>query len=311
MAICGGVADSLEVSRAGGEPIEITFDTRLSPPSFGDFFNVVMTARFLGSSGLQTTLRIRDTGLRHPDWADLTLAEQERHVADCEAMARLLLVSSANVDRTDRPLADEATQVPAPLESHADPAYMLTQTLFHVLIDIRNWEVPAGFLLTPSDFPPLTHRPEGPYISWHVRRGIWDKGRDTTSANVLADIQELRSSFPDHAIMLFSSPAGIDFATQQLSNNEFGMSGLIPQPVSGFAEVAPYVLSSDFYFQRRGGGLSQIPIFSSMPYLILNDHASYYYFRKGDRFVPWATHGQQYVIKRGVSSLRIRDVKET
>jgi hypothetical protein len=307
---CRQVAVHLDRLRGSGEPIEVTFDTTNAPPSYGDFLNVVMVARFLLKSGCDVAFRIRDVGERRSDWADLTPAQQEAHLTDCLAIARAMLGDGAAVERVDTALAGDGSAPPSPLEGFEDPAYILAETIFHVLMDEREWPLPSGFLLTAQDFAVPAHLPTGPYLSWHVRRGVWDRGRDTTASGVLTDIQQLREAFPGQRFMLFSSPAGVEFAIDQLARSSGGAADVIPQPEAGFLSAAPYVLESDLYFQRRGGGLSQFAVYSAMPYLILNDHASYYYLRSGDRLVPWATVGQQYVIKRGVASLRIADLIE-
>jgi len=293
------------VLRESEEPIEITFDTANAPPSFGDFFNVVMVARFLATSGLDVSFRIRDTGARRSDWSDLTPAQQDAHVDDCLSLASVLLDSKAVVQRFDRPWRDDPNAVASPLECQTHPAYMLSESILHVLIEERGWNLPDEFLLTARDFTIPLARPFSPFVSWHVRRGVWDRGRDSTASGILADIRQLRQAFPEHDVMLFSSPAGIDFALQQLNMSAGEFDRVVTQPETGFLAAAPYVVASDFYFQRRGGGLSQFAVYSALPYLILNDHASYYYFRQGDRLVPWASKEQKYVIRRGVGSLPI------
>ena len=300
-----GIADTLESLRKSGDPIEVTFDTSNAPPSYGDFLNVAMMARFLATSGFDVIFRIRDTGVRRTDWSDLSPPKQEQHLEACFDLASALLSSKATVERSSEIWREEQNALPSPMEHQSVPAYMLSQTLLHILMDMRGWRLPEGFLLSNQDFHPPTALPSGPFVSWHVRRGIWDKARDTTGSGVLTDVRQLHQVFPGHQIMLFSSPAGIDFTLELLAANSSQSFPVIAQPQSGFLEAAPYLLASDFYFQRRGGGLSQFAIYSELPYLILNDHASYYHLRSGDRLVPWATVTQRYVIKRGVGRLSI------
>lgn len=295
------IADELEQHGKRGSNIEISFDTTKSPPSFGDFFNVAMIARFLGATGLNVTFVIRDSGVRRFDWNDLNRELQDQHVNECEALAHSLIGNYAHVARSVWPLSPETI---APLEGHSIPAYLLTQTLFHTLLVERQWKLPNGFLLTQRDLPPVEPTPFR-YLAWHVRRGIWEKARDTTVENLMNDFLALRALFPNHKIMLFSSQAGIEFALHHLQHSEGATHNLTPQPQQGFGKALAYALGSDFYFQRRGGGLSQIAVYSTLPYIILNDHASSYYFRSNDRLVPWAGPNQRFIVKRGVSALPI------
>lgn len=258
-------------------------------------------------SGFEVTFRIRDTGTRRADWGDLTPDQQEVHLDDCSELASVLLRSSASVEWSEQPLQDDTNAPTSPLENQPEPAYIVAESIFHVLLEQLDWDLPDRFLLTGADFAEPADSQPGPYVSWHVRRGIWEKGRDNTPAGVLSDIRQLRAAFPDHDLMVFSSPLGLEFARSHLADSPRGLDRVIFQPEPGFLAAASYVLASDFYFQRRGGGLSQVAVYSAVPYLILNDHASYYYLRQGDRLVPWASDDQRYVIKRGVSGLSIAD----
>jgi len=299
------VANTLDDARGSESRVEVTFDTTQTPPSYGDFFNVVMVARFLAASGIKTSFRIRDYGARRADWNLLTPEDQETHLTECLALAHNLLAGCDSVKRSSRPFSSKVEQAISPLEGHSIPAYQLSQTIFQVLMQHCGWTLPDGFLLSLRDVSAPAAKPANPYISWHIRRGTWEKARDTTSSDLQRDFLQLRAAFPDHEIMLFSSRTGIDFALEQLKATGHELDCLLAQPEPGFLSAAPYVYASHFYFQRRGGGLSQYAIYSRHPYLILNDHASYYYLRDGDRLVPWATPNQRYVVKRGVERLSL------
>ena len=58
------------------------------------------------------------------------------------------------------------------------------------------------------------------------------------------------------------------------------------------------ILNSDFYFQFRGGGISLIPIFSNVPYLLIQDFA-YINLPSKLQLTTYA-NGKQVVFNRNV-----------
>jgi hypothetical protein len=130
---------------------------------------------------------------------------------------------------------------------------------------------------------------------------------------MIRDFLELRQLFPSHSLMLFSTTNGIERGLAVLEHaqllDEMSDRGLAVtgQPLPGFVAAIPFILNADFYFQRLGGGIGMVPIFSHVPYLILSRDGHYYYGRKGSRLVPWAHAQQRFVVAPyTVDSMSIR-----
>jgi hypothetical protein len=118
--------------------------------------------------------------------------------------------------------------------------------------------------------------------------------------------------------MLFSTKEGIERGLTVLEDakllpkmSDQGVA-VIGQPMQGFVPAIPFILNADFYFQRKGGGIAMVPIFSRVPYLILSGDGNYYHTRIGNRLVPWANEHQRFVVDPyNADSMTIRSVLTT
>jgi hypothetical protein len=288
------------------------YDNSTSPPTFGDLFQVLMLARYLSLSGLIIEFVFVDSGNRRSDWMALSRSEQDRFLTEQVDLARELLPPTVaiRVDESRHVAADCATRsnsykVLVHLLDQGRPIYPATPSLLHSLASSKQLPQPSGFLLDEDTehllVSPLPWVP-GPYVAWHVRQGSWDPARDSTDAAMIRDFLELRQLFPSHSVMIFSTNNGINGALSALDHanllgamHDRGLA-VTGQPVTGFSAAIPFILGADFYFQRRGGGIAMVPIFSHVPYLIISGDGNYYYGRKGSRLVPWANAQQRFIV---------------
>jgi len=293
--------------------ILIYYDNRVSPPTYGDYYCVLMLARMLSLMGFPVVFKVVDCIERRSDWLSLTAKEQDQFVAEQMELARLVLPSSIQVILESAPHFDTAKTVS--LGNHVllgdwindrKPIYVMAWSLLGELFNLRDRSLPEGFLLQASDFPEMETQAKqiGPYIAWHTRRGLWRESSDTTDANIVRDYVDLVKAFPEYKILLFSTPAGIEHTINVLrsaneSTNILAEEGrLIPQLEPGFHKAVPWILGASFYFQRLGGGIDLVPIFSKLPYLVfMNDpFATSHFAHSGRKILPWSREDQRYVI---------------
>jgi hypothetical protein len=275
---------------------------------------MIMLARLLAFQARHVKFIFLDDSKRRDDWNELNQLQQEAFVREQLELARYLLPINANV-QLSRPNKDFMDQLV--LNNHftifADKIrertaiYGFAPYFLQVLSNGRWPTLPEGFLLgrnTPGTSSPKIQA-IGPYLVWHVRQGLWSNERDTTAAEIESDFAELTTLFPHHNVMVMSSRSGIDFAMNVLSNASQLRNGAMPatkvfaQPEDGFINTIPWVVGADFYFQRRGGGVGQIAIFSTVPYLyISNDRSAAASFGLvGERLVPWARIDQVFALR--------------
>ena len=304
--------------------IRVINDNSVSPATYGNFMEVIMLARFFAASGCHVRFEIEDSNGRRADWDDLDASSQVNFLNDQMSLAQLLLPEYTlehMLPSKQRQLVGFASLPSLALfpKKNDPPVYAAVPYLLHVLSTTNNRGVPAGFLLDKDSFPingkELATKQQ--YIAWHIRRSSWDLGRNTTDVAITSDFLQLRNAFPRHSIMLFSTQNGVVDALHLLSNEglltEMERDGLavVGQPETGFASAIPWVLGSDFYFQRNGGGMGIVPIYSTMPYLQINSWESYYYGHYHDRLVPWAMENQQYIVHPDAANIPISEILNT
>ena len=300
--------------------LEIVYDNFCSPPTYGDFLQVVLLARYLSCSGLQITFRIVDDE-RRADWSALPADAQTNFVADQAMLARAILGGNvfSEVQTAWEPMSGPKDWSSEPAlfaetVSRRQPIYLHSPRLLAEIFRSSALTDTAAPLLDSNMFPTRAGDAGsfGPYIAWHVRVGSWGSTYDTPNQSIRADYETLRHSFPHHHIVLIATPNATD-RVRRLLGSDFEQ--IVPQPDLGFQGAIPWILGANFYFQRLGGGINQIAVFSSVPYLIIMNNPRNYYHRvaRGRKLVPWAQPNQQYVrvsSSRQATSVRLSDFLE-
>jgi hypothetical protein len=74
--------------------------------------------------------------------------------------------------------------------------------------------------------------------------------------------------------VILSNQEGLDFALNELKRLDITFPTLLAtgrifaQPNKGYIGAIDWILNSDCYFQRSGGGMGVVAIFSSVPYVM-------------------------------------------
>jgi len=291
--------------------IRLVYNNSCSPPTYGNFVEVVMLARYLSLIGFAVDFVVIDAEKGNLDWKHrgLSAHQEDEFVQEQVALAYYLLPETVSVHL----LGDSEGQAnfastkasftlfKGKVESAVDITPQCVY-LLHELVEASGSSPPSGFLLDRSQFsvPANAYSRSRPYVVWHVRRGIWDHERNPGEMILCEDFAELRRSFPNHTIMLLSTASGIEFTKEVLArrgctlNWETGGPILEGQPDSGFIAAIPWLLGADFYYQRVGGGIALIALVSDIPYLmLLNDIGYWEGIARGDRMAPWANENQR------------------
>ena len=286
-------------SESNPKTLQISYNNAISPPTYGDFFSVLMLARFIALSGHKLRFTILDHS-RRESWTPLTIGEQDRFISDQISLARYLLPVDVRIEFLDVQSSESSSlteksenRIGDGLLPNGRALYVESAYFLQCLIAKYGWEIPVGFLLRKP-----TGVQEVPYIAWHIRRGRSDQRRNSSVTSIQNDFKQLRALFPNHAIKLFSDESGLEFAFFALTGSGEVKSywdnnvQVMPQSAKGYIEAIPEVISADFYFQRNGGGIGIIPVFSSMPYVQLCPDATNFYGKRKNFLVPWATKSQ-------------------
>jgi hypothetical protein len=285
-----------------------------------------MLARLLALQGGNVELVFVDGSERRSDWNVLDEVHQEAFVREQLELARYLLPLNANVqlwspdpNLMDPLEADRCFTLFVDRVRAQEAIYQLAPYFLHLLSDGHCPALPEGFLLGRDTLGALPSSVQAiaPYLVWHVRKGQWAKDRDSEEVAIQSDFAELRGLFPHHNVMVLSSPSGIDHALDVLSrsglldNGDVSATRVFGQPENGFINAIPWVLGADFYFQRLGGGVGQIAIFSTVPYIyVSNDsRAAASFGLVGQCLVSWARKDQVFALHPdSAPTIRLADI---
>jgi len=294
--------------------IRLVYNNSCSPPTYGNFVEVVMLARYLSLIGFTVDFVVIYGEKGTLDWEHrgLNTHQEDDFVQEQVALANYLLPEAVSVHLMEDSEGQTGFALPeasftlfkAKVESEVNITAQCVY-LLHELVQASGSSPPSGFLLDRSQFsvPANAYSRSRPYVVWHVRRGIWDQERNPGAMILCEDFAELRRSFPNHTIMVLSTDSGIEFTKEVLArhgctlNWETGGPILEGQPDSGFIAAIPWLLGADFYYQRLGGGIGIIALFSDIPYLmLLNDIAYWEGIARGDSMAPWANENHRTVV---------------
>ena len=279
--------------------INIYYDNSTSPETYGDYFCVLMLARFLSLKGQKIAFNILN--IKHAErWNYLTIQQQTKFVSDQVMLAKYLLpkeVKVALIDSEANAEIESGNRYTINLGHELLPdgsAFFDAAPYFlHCLIREYHWKLPEKFLLRRESREGST-----PFVAWHIRKGLYDQRRDASSELVQQDFAQLSKLFPGHVIKIFSDKIGLEFAFFALTGSpevrDFWKNGthVVPQEATCFIEAIPEVINAEFYFQRKGGGLGVVPVFSLNPYLQLCPDVTNFYGKQGNALVPWAKNNQ-------------------
>jgi hypothetical protein len=273
--------------------IQIEYDNSRNAFTFGEFFETVMFVRFLSHHTSKITFNLIQ---RH---SHTTLANQDP--IEIEKFDKFQYESLSLLDKSKIDVNINVSNASSKCNIFVliDFCYLLPGIL-NLLIRIFRLKIPGDFLLNSAQSNCLTNYP---YIAWHVRSNkLYDSHRNANEAQILNDYRSLISIFPNFKIMLFSTTNGLEFVRETLkynlkSNERLELENkLINQPVNSYLGCIPYVTNSKFYFQRAGGGMGNLAIYSSIPFLIISQNY-HYYFSRGTNIGAWNKRDQIYIHK--------------
>jgi len=217
----------VERARELGRPVVFRLSLSDFGPTFGDLMLTLMWARLVCQSGVHVDIVLTDSQTRRSEWMQLSSEQATERLGQFEQLARVLVADcplgqfagwgETALDSSTRRGALEVGFSPE-AEGAVHP-YMRHQNIFNVAVREFGWKVPEGFLLTHRDFPSFHWQDDAPFVAWHVRRGVWDRARNSEESTLLRDYYDLRVAYPNHPFVILSTPNGIDWALSALGSN--------------------------------------------------------------------------------------------
>lgn len=252
------------------QKIKLCYDTSISPPTYGDFFNLIMLGRFLVLSGKTVKIQILDTGPRKGVY-NIELEAHRRILREYKAIARNLLPKNTEIE-----IATRFVLLNNEMTFNSKVMFRHSPRIIQILVKHYAWKIPSNFLLSKK-----AESINRPYIAWGIRHSQWSEKRNSEIKEVLNDHKVLRDFFPKHNIMVLTTNEGwnkykkvLKKADRILLKNSDKVN-IYCQPVFGFSKTVEYLLAADFYFQRHGSGLGTVAHYSNVPYLLLAKEYNY------------------------------------
>lgn len=282
-----------------GSLIGVVYDTETSAAGLGNFLGTALTAKFVYQLGFSVNLFLVDSeSRRRPSWSLRSPEEQSQIIQEFATTAKLVAGDSFRFSMipNSEVISEQSVGVDYLLFSKSVKAKKAFYNTDLALMNERN--------LIRGNVAPWALLPWDPLgrVGWHVRFGAEDKNRNPGMAQVIADGLALMLRFPGREIVVFSSSEGVEFVRefckQEMSLFAAWERGQIRgQLAKSFSAAIEEVLTCSVWFQRLGGGIGMVPLFTGMPLVYLSDDS--YIFRRigGQRrkLFFWHTENQKWV----------------
>lgn len=287
----------------------IVYDNLASGPTYGDFLHVVLLARYFIARGIHVSFYIVDSGLRRKDWSVLSEGEGSTFVEEQLVIAKMLLDATfAKVQRVSwrycqsevlNRIEDSVFPFFESVQNRI-PIYLQCFNLLNLLLSDMEMKLRDRVLFSYKelsskiDFKSI----ESPYITWHCRYSLkWEPERNTKDDDFLMFHAELRSRFPRHSILVVSDTLGCAYFAKLARKHN--LQCLFSKDYSqSFMGDGALVLGSTYFFVMHGGGMSSIPIFSSISYGIILPPLNYIERWSRKKVMSWQTERQSFYFKR-------------
>ncbi|MCF8169440.1 MAG: tetratricopeptide repeat protein, partial [Rhodoferax sp.] len=178
------------------------------------------------------------------------------------------------------------------------PIYNDSFNIFNHLLSFENSSVAEISQLKLSDFPSRLEKQGGLpkcYVSWHARYSEkWAPERNLSPPMFFRYLDRIKKLHPGKDIILVSDRIGCDYYKKLLkeADNNSGANITFSKDYGGdFFDDCFIILNSVQYFQLLGGGIGMIPIFSTMPYEIIDQCWNEKPWAH-PKFTSWATADQ-------------------
>ena len=282
----------------------VVYDNLVSPPTYGDYLIMVMAARYFTAHDIPVEFYVVDSG-RREDWAALSDADRATFTAAQIDIAEAFLERfPATVRRvTWAELSSVLAAAPRERLILFEERVAARRSFYNDMYNSLNMlmastddAVRSRYLLSREDIGdrmPAGMSPQ-PYVAWHCRYSErWGPTRNTSVAEFLDGYRILRRRFPKSALLVVSDPVGCAHFKEIARAN--GLDLLFSKDVSdSFLGDAMLVLGADFYFQKPGGGMGIVAMYSELPFemhcLLTNE--SMWTWRKA---TSWQTARQTFI----------------
>jgi len=254
----------------------LVYDNSVSPPSYGDFINVLMIGRFLVAHHVDVELILTSSGF--PSFYSNLLGEDQlQEFVENEKRIATAFVLDIKIDIcSSQELRLLLSQYEMEGKYLVFRNYVLNQlTIYDLAFDFTK-KMLANSSRAIRDLTLFSKNsifvnnpilPESKYISFACRwNESWSQHRNMTTELFLNLVNLLRIEFPSHDLIAVSDQKGCDHFRNIASRNQLRCS-FSKDYSDSFLGDATLALNSEAWVQIRGGGIGIIPLWSDVPFL--------------------------------------------
>lgn len=280
------------------ETVLIVHDLIASPPTFGDFIQNVMLFKYFQVLNYNVEFIVID-GESREDWQHLNKKQIKNLLNNKKEIFLKLTENSLNYKEinwsqfSDLHLNKKKYFIAFKKRIiQRKSIYNLSGNLLNILISNLNNDLINNFLTKDNaKYNYLIPLPKSNYITWHIRYNyLWATDRNINESKFLEIYNTLSKHFLNKKIMIVSDDIGVDTVKKWSLKHKIDL--LFSQDYSKtFTGNSELILSSDFYFQYRGGGIGMMPVYSHVPYLIIDPMANEKMWSK-NKMTSWSNNFQ-------------------
>ncbi len=243
-------------------PVVMAYDNLSSPPTYGDFFEHLMLARYLKVMGHDVRYFVVNDGHKK-SWHRLGENDRNTLLRDQISILKCILGLSEEsdfvitYDQLNETIKSDVEKI-TPFSQdliNRNPTYKKNMTLLSMLYDKQ----PLQEMLITGVFDGYVSPIREKYIAWHVRSGFTGRRQkyNVAESQFRYELESLRK-LTKLKILILTSRAGYDRLKSSVDldlNTEFSK-----RKYSSFLEDASLAANASLYLQFGYGGLFTIPV---------------------------------------------------
>ena len=276
----------------------VIFDLDVSPTTIGDFIYAIVIGRWMINHGLDTKVVITGYRADRSESIEPLVSEYRRIARNLLKGGEFLTTKESGHQVAKQFSRDPAAQNHVLFDSKVLEGESIYQYFFYLANVLYARQQSANsresFLFSRVEFPTPKHRPSGEYVVCHARfNENYGADRNTTKEELLRVIYGIRGALGKVTIVIatdrlsdeYYSPVvrrfpGKVFLSSHFSDSFLGDCGLI--------------MSASSYFAYNGGGISAIPMFSKLPWIICARTRNEIHWKK-NKLTSWQLDHQHFL----------------
>jgi|LakMenEpi03Aug12_release.lakeMendotaPanAssembly.Ray.scaffolds.fasta_scaffold267056_2 hypothetical protein len=254
----------------------LVYDNSISPPSYGDFINVLMIGRVLAAHEVAVELILANSvlaknylNLLSQDQLDEFIEEEKKMAAALVAGIKINVCSSRElIEVLDQREKDGVFIIFHDYVKSNQAFYYLSFDFTKQILSISRSDINNLTLFSKnSTLVDSLELPKAKYVSFACRWNLtWGQYRNMSADLFIKLVKLLKTEFPNHDLLVVSDQKGCDHFRKIANENQ--LICLFSKDYSdSFLGDATLVLNSEAWVQFRGGGIGSIPIWSDLPFL--------------------------------------------